>query len=459
MLEFVITLFVILIIVAIFVRYGGFFSLPFFWAAVFAGIYVGLLEIRTELGGSSYLYAALGFGMFFLGLLVADFFSNYLRKTPNKRGKKTPSNARKRESNPKPAEQQEPIKIRLMFPLLPLKVGLFVSLLGATVVTVIFFSQQGIPVLSSFPALAWVQSTSGVVNRLMSVFGPGCYAGLGLVAWAIHRETGSLAAKWLMYLGFGLAILAQSLLASKAAALMIFIWFNILIFYLNKKREFWRTVLPFLLVVVPISTAIVAVRLLSSTGYWQAGNISSTFVNRITIEAAEPLDFVFKYSDRFGPTHGEGLLREVARVKEQLTGGHKRPILTEYVFDLLNGLPQNTTGLSAALTLEGIGYIEWGLYGLLLYSLIQGLVFGWIHTYLLRQKKMSIVSVIFWGAVLGYVMNTSVSGVILIGLESLILGVIPPLALLFPFSFFFLLPIGRKYDTGVPRKISKMSQA
>jgi len=262
-----------------------------------------------------------------------------------------------------------------------------------------------------------------------------------------------------MYLGLGLAILAQALLASKAAAIMIFIWFNVVLFYLNKKREFRKSILPFIIVVIPMSAAIVAVRLISTKGYWQSGNISHTFTSRVTTDAAAPLDFIFKYSNRFGPTRGGGMRRELARIKDQVTGGHKTPLLSEYVFDLMNDLPQSTTGLSSALTLEGTGYIEWGLEGLLLYSFVQGLVFGLIHRYLMKQEKTNLIMIIFWGAILSYAMSTSVSGTILVGFESVFVSSVPPLALLLPFSVFFLLPMARRYETPVSRKVSSVPQA
>lgn len=459
MIELGVSIGVAAVVFLIYRRYGSIFSLPFFWAAVFACLYVGLLEIHTESGGPSYLYGAFGFGMFFLGLLATDFIFLYRGRSARARSKRQHSDRSKPGPEREPDKQSKPTRIRLHFPRLPLNVGLFVSLIGATYVTIIFFANEGIPIFSSFPALAWVQSTSGVINRLMTVFGPGCYASLGLVAWVVHRETGSRAAKALMYLGLGLAVLAQSLLASKAAAIMVFIWFNIMLFYLNKKRDFWKSVLPFLLVVVPISAAIVMVRLMSSYGYWQAGSISQTFVTRVTTEAAEPLDFIVRYSNRWGQMRGGALHLEVKRIKEQLTGQTKTPILSEYVFDLMSGQPTNTTGLSAALTLEGIGYAEWGLVGLLIYSFVQGLVLGFIHRYLLRQETMSVVMVIFWGSILNYVMAASVSGTILVGLEGALLGFVPPLILLLPFCLFFLLPVARRYKTSGGRRVSRVSEA
>ncbi len=459
MIELAISICVVAIIFLIYKRYGNIFSLPFFWAAVFACLYVGLLEFRAEFGGSSYIYGALGFGFFYLGLLAADFILLHRTRTAKARSRRQHQNCDNPEPDPKAERQPNPTRIMLHFPRLPLNVGLFVSLLGATCVTILFFSNEGIPIFSSFPALAWVQTTSGISNRLMTVFGPGCYASLGLVAWAVHRETRSSAAKGLMYLGLGLAILAQSLLASKAAAILIFIWFNIMLFYLNKKREFRKSILPFILVVVPISAAIVMVRLVSSYGYWQARSVSQTFVTRLTNEAAGPVDFIFKDMNRFGPMHGGAMHLEVERIEEQLTGQTKTPILTEYVFNLLTGLPAQSTGLSAALTLGATGYVEWGLAGLLIYSFVQGLVYGWIHRYLLRQEAMSIVMLIFWGSILNYVMAASISGTILVGIASALLAFVPPLILLLPFCAFFLLPLARRYSTSEGRRVSKVSEA
>lgn len=461
MLEIIVTIFVAAIVVLIYWRYRNIFCIPFFWAAVFGFVYLGLLQLHYELGGSSYIYGAAGFGMFFFGLLAADFLLLYRSRTAKAKNNRQDSNRDNTEpdSNSKPQEQPKPTRIRLLFPVLPLMVGLFVSLIAATFITIIFFANEGIPIFSSFPAMAWVQSTSGVVNRLMTVFGPGCYASLGLVAWAVHRETGSRAAKVLMYLGLGLAILGQMLLATKGAALLIFVWFNILLYYMNKKREFRKSLLPLIVIVVPITFAIVAVRMMSSQGFFQVREIYEGLYYRLTTEAAQPLDFILKYMNRFGPMHGGAFHMEVDRVMAQLTGRTKMPILSEFVFDLINRLPLTTTGLSCSLTLEGTGYAEWGMAGLLLYSFVQGLVFGWIHRYLLRKETMSVVTLILWGAILNYVLAASGSGTILVSAETVFLDFIPPLVLLLPFCLFFLLPMARRYSSPVGRRISRVPQA
>ncbi len=459
MIEAAVSIFVAAIGVLIYRRYRSVFCLPFFWTAYFLFQYLGFLQIRATRGGISYAYAAAAFGVFYLGLVAADFrLALHSSSGKNKAGD-SPANHDSQQATPKRRKQSQATKIRLLFPVLPLNVGLFVSLLAATFVSIVFFNQRGIPILSSFPALAWVQSTSGVVNRLMTVFGPGCYASLGLVAWAIHRESGSRWAKAMMYQGLGLAIVSEALLASKAAAILIFIWFNILLFYLNKKREFRKSLLPLIIVVVPISFVIVAVRLMSIQGNWQAQDVVQTYYDRVTTEQAQPADFIFKYMDRFGPMQGGAIHREMERVKDQLTGRHKTPIPSEFVFDLMNRQSADITGLSAALTLYGTGYLEWGLAGMLLYSLLQGLIFGWVHRYLLRQETMNLIMLIFWGGILNYLMAVSGSGTILVSFEYVFLNAVPPLVLLLPFCGFFLFPLARRYRASEGRKVSSLPQA
>jgi hypothetical protein len=394
--------------------------------------------------------------MFFLGLLVADFLFFLRSSTPKTKNRGQRVNPDPTVVNSKPSKQPRPTRIRLLFPALPLNVGLFVSLSAATLVTIIFFANQGFPILASNPALAWVQATSGVVNRLMTVFGPGCYAVLGLMAWAIHRETGSGMAKGMLYLGLGLAIIAQGLLATKSAAIVIFVWFNILLFYMNKKRELWKTLVPLIIIVVPISAVIVAVRMVSYQGYWQAEGIYETYFDRLTTIAAEPLDFTFKYMDRFGaPMHGRALRLEMKRIDEQVTGASKTPILSEFVYNLMEGLPPGSVDLSVTLTPQGTGYIEWGMAGLLLYSFLQGLGFGLVHRYLFQQETMNLVSLVLWGGIVSYGIQLSSTGIILVGLEGVTLSVVPPLALLLPFCGFFLLPVARRYRSAASRRISR----
>lgn len=454
--EIAVSLFVAAIIAAIVWRYKTVFCLPFFWAALFAFIFLGLVQIHVQFGGPSYEYAAAGFAMFFLGLLAADFVF-FLRRDKSKiRTRSLQVKQGSPTADPKPNGPPRPMRIRLLFPALPLSVGLFVSLLAATFVTIIFFASQGFPILASNPALAWVQSTSGVVNRLMTVFGPGCYAVLGLMAWAIHRETGSPMAKGMMYLGLGLAIVAQALLATKSAAILIYVWFNILLFYMNKKREFWKTVLPLIVIVVPVSAIIVAVRMVSYQGYWQAEGIYQTYADRLTTMAADPLDFTFKYIQRFGgPMHGRALHLEMKRINEQLTGAPKTPVISEYVYNLMQGLPPDSVDLSVTLTPEGTGYIEWGMAGLLLYSFLQGVGFGLVHRYLYRKEAMNLVSLVVWGGIVSYGIQLSSTGIILVGLEGVALSILPPLVLLVPFCMFFLLPMARKYRNTGDRRIGR----
>jgi len=455
--EIIVSIFVAAIVALVVRRYRNVFCLPFFWAAFFVCQYAGLLRIHAEFGGNSYAYAAVAFGAFYAGLLAADFLISYRSgksgKTEDRKDNRTPP-----EPNSKPGKPPQGTRIKLLFPVLPLNVGLFLSLLAATFVTCVFFSERGIPILSSFPALGWVTSTSGIVNRLMTVFGPGCYASLALVGWAVHRQTGSRGAKGMMYMGLGLAILADALLASKAAAIMVFIWFNILLFYMNKKRNFWKSLLPLIVIVVPVSAAIVAVRQVSVHGHWQAQEIYQIYSDRLTTEASAPVDFIFKYMNRFGPMRGGAFHREVERIEDQVRGRPKTPLLSEYIFDLMVDQSTNATGLSAGLMLYGTGYAEWGLAGLLLYSLLQGMIFGWVHRYLLRQETMNIVMLIFWGAILSYLMSVSGTGTILVTLESLFLAAVPPLVLLLPLCFFFLLPVARRHRASLGRRVSRVPQ-
>jgi oligosaccharide repeat unit polymerase len=478
--EVIVSIFVAAVITAIYRRYRSVFCLPFFWAAVFAFLYVGMLQIQARDGGSSYVYSAAAFGLFYVGLLACDLIPllrcdfrkkkarngspGRIPRVPGSKTGRRPIGATNgspgrpsQEAGSKTRHQPMGTKIELIFPVLPLNIGLCLSLSAALIVTSFLFAENGIPILASFPALAWVQATSGTVNRLMSVFGPGCFASLALVAWGIHRKSGSPGARVMMYLGLGFGILGQALLASKAAAILIFIWFNIVLFYMNKRRDFRKSVVPLLLVVVPISTAIVAVRLTSTQGYWETGSIYQTYYQRLTTTTAEPVDFIFKYMHRFGPMHGGAIHREVARIGDQLTGRPRTPLLSEFMYNLLSGESIYNTGLSASLTIFGTGYMEWGIAGMLIYSFLQGLGFGWVHRRLLRQEKVNIFALIFWGAVINYLLGVSVSGTILVTLESALLNIIPPLALLLPFCGFFLLPIARRYGTYAQRKTSKVT--
>ena len=154
--------------------------------------------------------------------------------------------------------------------------------------------------------------------------------------------------------------------------------------------------------------------------------------------------------------HGRALHLEMKRINEQLTGAPKTPVISEYVYNLMQGLPPDSVDLSVTLTPEGTGYIEWGMAGLLLYSFLQGVGFGLVHRYLYRKEAMNLVSLVVWGGIVSYGIQLSSTGIILVGLEGVALSILPPLVLLVPFCMFFLLPMARKYRNTGDRRIGRV---
>jgi len=82
-----------------------------------------------------------------------------------------------------------------------------------------------------------------------------------------------------------------------------------------------------------------------------------------------------------------------------------------------------------------------------------------IHRYLYRQETMNIVSLVVWGGILSYGIQLSSTGIFLVGLEGIVLQVVPPLALLIPFGAFFLLPMARRYRSLESGRISRFPEA
>ena len=103
--ELAVSVGVFAIIALIVWRYKTVFCLPFFWAALFAFIYMGLLQIHAQSGGSSYMYAAEGFGMYFLGLVVAEFLFFYRPGGRRFRRQHRHSRGKSEDPNSKPAQQ------------------------------------------------------------------------------------------------------------------------------------------------------------------------------------------------------------------------------------------------------------------------------------------------------------------------------------------------------------------
>jgi hypothetical protein len=124
----------------------------------------------------------------------------------------------------------------------------------------------------------------------------------------------------------------------------------------------------------------------------------------------------------------------------------------------MEGLPPDSVDLSVTLTPQGVGYVEWGMAGLLLYSFLQGLGFGLFHRHLFHQETMNLVSLVLWGGILSYGIQVSSTGTILVGLEGILLAAVPPLALLIPFGALFLLPMARRYRSSAGRRIPRLPQ-
>ncbi len=92
---------------------------------------------------------------------------------------------------------------------------------------------------------------------------------------------------------------------------------------------------------------------------------------------------------------------------------------------MMEGSPPDSVDLSVTLTPQGIGLIEWGMAGLLLYSFLQGLGFGLVHRYLYHQETLNLVSLVLWGGIVSYCIQLSSTGILLVGLEGIVLAVGP----------------------------------
>ena len=71
---------------------------------------------------------------------------------------------------------------------------------------------------------------------------------------------------------------------------------------------------------------------------------------------------------------------------------------------------------------------------------------------------MNLISLVVWGGIISYGIQLSNTGIILVGLEGIMLQIVPPLLLLLPFAVFFLLPMARRYRNPAGRNVSRVPQ-
>jgi hypothetical protein len=417
----------------------GFMSLPTICFLYFTCIYIGGLRLWFQIYDNTYLYVLVAAGAFILGISIT-------RKL--------------RRSRPVIAKRPE------------FAVGLHPRVMFYTVIVLALVSFSiwgywlwivGAPLTSGNPSVGWVESGAGALSRLLTSLGGEnlAFVGLGLYVLAKVRKNS-------LYLLFASCCVVGSALfsalqGSKGSAIMTVLWFSIALFYFNRRTPQLKTLVVMGLFAAPVTWWVTSyyVNRPRQTPY-------SIVYDRITTGELQGLDYLIQtWVPRYGLAHGRTFSMDIARIKAQFLGGPRPVVFHEYIWNLLHGMRSHDSfRLSESLTLFGIGYANFGLLGGILFMMAFGSVCEFLDSSLMTAKRIHFILFAIGVYLINNLIGVLMSGdILIIGLESLLIRLVPKLfAFLAIYSFLalpFRIPLnwwstssGKRYAAPGPRGIT-----
>jgi hypothetical protein len=396
----------------------GFMSLPTIFFLYFTGIYIGGLRLWFQVYSDTYLYVLAAAGAFVLGIAVT-------RKLRFSRSKRAVV-----------AKQVE------------FDIGVHPKVLLYTLGTLTLLSLAiwaywlwivGVPLISGGnPSVNWVESGAGALHRLLVSFGGENLAFEGLGWYALYKVRGR---RFLLLLASG-CIMASALFSafqgSKGSAVMTLLWFSIALFYLNRRIPKLKTFIVMGLFAVPVTWWVTTFYI-----YLPGQTVFSIIYNRMTTVELSGLDFLIQmWVPRYGFAHGHTFAMDIARIKAQFLGGARPVVFHEYIWNIMTGSdPYTSQRLSESLTLFGVGYANYGVVGGILFMILLGAACEIHDAYLMTAKKIHFVLfaiAMYWNMTLLVIMMSG--DILIIGLETFLITVLPKLLGFLAVYSFFALP-------------------
>lgn len=446
--------FILLAIIA-FKQSRGFMSLPTVCILYWTFVYIGGMRLWLQVYSDTYLYVLVATASFVAGVGLTRAFQNP-RSRPAER-KQSKSNASggysfvsnviargRRGLRPQGTigkEQQIDIG---MHP----KVFLY-TLSTLTLASIGIWAYwiwiTGIPLITSGnPSVGWVRSSAGAMNRLLGSLGGSNLVFLAFGWYALYKFR-----KDRLYLTLASGCILASIFymafqGSKGSAVMTFLFYSVALFYLNRRTPGLKTFVLMGAVAVPV-TLWIASYYVNSAGQSPVAII----YNRMTTGELQGLDFLVQtWVPRFGLIHGHTFAMDIARIKAQFFGGPRPVVFHEYIKNLLDGTnPYTSTRLSESLTLFGVGYANYGLLGGSLFMLIFGGVCEALDSALMTAKRIHFLTFILAVYLANNLIAILMGGdVLIIGLEALLIAILPKLFAFCAVYGIYALPFGISYN-------------
>ncbi len=433
----------------------GFMSLPTVCILYWTFVYIGGMRLWLQVYSDTYLYVLAATASFVAGVAVTRAFQNpRSRPAEGKRQKSSDSAGSSFLSNViargrlgiRPqgtiAKQQQ------------IDIGLHPKVFLYTLATLTLTSLgiwaywiwiAGIPLMTSGnPSVGWVQSGAGAMNRLLGSLGGSNLVFLAFGWYALYKFR-----KDRLYLTLASGCLLASIFymafqGSKGSAVMTFLFYSVALFYLNRRTPGLKTFVLMGAVAAPI-TLWVASYYVSAAGQ---GPIAIIF-NRMTTGELQGLDFLVQiWVPRYGLMHGHTFAMDIARIKAQFLGGPRPVVFHEYIKNLLEGAPAyKSTRLAESLTLFGLGYANYGLLGGSLFMMIFGGVCEAVDSALMTAKRIHFFAFIIAVYLANNLIAVLMGGdVLIIGLEALLIAILPKLFAFCVVYGIYALPFGIPYN-------------
>jgi len=318
-----------------------------------------------------------------------------------------------------------------------LKFSLITVFLIALGIAIYRIFEFGIPLFKRNWYTTGIQSSTGVLNKLLFNTGVESLIVMSLISYGLYKSEKDGRFRSLAAVFFISYLVFQTLNGGKSTAIMPFVLFGMAIFYCDRK-------IPRKLLIMAGLCVLVLVLFIGA--FWAVSfspsDILPIFYERVTSIAAIHLDYVlYGWAPNHSFEFGNTIWLELKRFIAQVTSVPKEPLFNEFIGNLRVGASlSRVTGVSPELSLFGMAYANLGLLGAILSALVFGYFVQWINLYLLSRRSMNLFSftllVYFMFKLLAYVRG----GNTFITLQTFFIAVVPAFTIIAIVYFCLALP-------------------
>lgn len=291
--------------------------------------------------------------------------------------------------------------------------------------------------------LSSILSTSGYSRILYGLFSTSAFETYALLSLLLYKVYHKKKYKLFTLLFIIISMFQGLVFGSKVSAIAPVLFLIISTFYIYKK--IYLKYILFLTPLAIILTYIIIKHIYIISGF---NNILSLFGARATVVSIEPVYItLYKYVPYHGLLYGKTFLWEIIRIFNQITHHYNQPLFNEMIANIITGLPlDRVSRISAATKVFGVGYVNFGIIGALIFSFMFGYFVQYFNLKLLTMRQVNIfLFIILENFYSIFFQGVGGSGLIIISFESFILNIAPLLFLWFSIFFIVDLPLGLKH--------------